>query len=299
MAEVDREIARIAGRQHGVLSIARLRSLELSDAQIQRRLGDGRLHALHRGVYSVGHAVVSRKGRWLAAVIAAGRGAVLSHRDGAALIGLRPPHDGRIDVIVEGGSRHRRDGIRMHRSRTLAGEDRQIVDGIPVTSPARTLLDLAEVTTPTQLRRAYEEAHRKGLLDTAAIERLLARSNGRRGLGRLRALLDYDASEAARTRSELEALFLDLIRDASLPSPVANATVSGYEVDAYWPDANLIVELDSWAFHGDRGAFERDHEKFARLRLAGHEVLALTYRQVVDEAAWVADAMRRLLARSD
>ncbi len=297
MADVDREIARIAERQHGVLSKARLRSLGLSDRQIEHRIADRRLHPIHRSVYSVGHSVVSRRGRWLAAVIAAGPGALLSHRDGAALLDLRHVHDGRIDVTITGASR-RHAGIRIHRTRILHPEDRTIAGGIPVTSPARTLLDLAEVGTPTQLRRAYERAHRNGLLDTVAIQRLLARSNGRRGVKPLGSLLDYDATEAARASSELESLFFDLVRAASLPSPALNAVVDGYEVDAYWREADLVVELDGYEFHSGRSEFERDHEKLARLRLAGHEVLALTYRQVTDEAQWVTAALRQLLAPS-
>jgi very-short-patch-repair endonuclease len=137
-----------------------------------------------------------------------------------------------------------------------------------------------------------------GLLDTAPIERLLARSNGRRGVKRLRALLDHDATEAARANSELERLFLALVRAHSLPSPALNAVVDGYEVDAYWPAADLIVELDGYEFHSGRSEFERDHEKLARLRLAGHDVLALTHRQVTRQADWVIAALRQMLAVS-
>lgn len=234
----------------------------------------------------------------MAAVLALGRGAVLSHRDAAALLDLRHISDGAIHVTIDSRSgRTRRCGIVIHRAR-LHPDDRTTVDGIPVTTPARTLLDLAETASPTQLQRAYEQAERLGLLDTTAIARLLDRSNGRRGVGRLKALRDYDATEAAHTKSELERTFLDLLRAASLPSPVVNATLAGYEVDAYWPAANLIVELDGYEFHRGRAAFERDHEKLARLSLAGHEVLALTHRQVAEEPEWVVGALRQLLAPS-
>lgn len=297
MAEVDREIAAVARRQHGVLSIARLRALGLSDRQIRRRVADGRLHTLHRGTFAVGHRALSLRGRWLAAVLAAGPGALLSHRDGAALHDLRAIGDRSLtEVTVDVRGRRSRAGLCIHRGR-IHPADRTVIDGIPVTSLSRTLLDLAEVVSPTQLQRAYEQAARLELLDLIAIERLLARSNGRRGVGRLRDLLAYDPARAARTRSELERLFLDLVRDASLPNPMVNAVVAGFEVDAYWPRARLIVELDGYAFHSGRAAFERDREKLTQLRLAGLDVLTFTYRQVTECPAWVAGAIDRILSR--
>lgn len=233
----------------------------------------------------------------MAAVIAGGPRACLSHRAGAALWDLVAPDWRPIDVTVPGGSRSARRGIVTHRSR-LAPEDCHVIDATPVTSLARTLLDLAEVTSPTQHRRAYERAERLELLDTRAIDRLLERSNGRHGVGRLRALLDYDPTAAARAESELERLFLDLVRAHELPTPQVNVLVEGFLVDAYWPAARLVVELDSYEHHTDREAFESDRARHSTLRLAGCHSVAFTYRQVVDRPAWVASVVRHLLARA-
>jgi very-short-patch-repair endonuclease len=232
----------------------------------------------------------------MAAVLAFGRGALLSHTDAAALLDLRAPGSGRIHVTVGSRNGRGRPGLLLHRSQ-IHPEDRAMVDGIPVTAVPRTLLDLAEVVSHGQLQRAYEAAERLGRLDVTTIERLLARSNGRRGVGRLRALTDYDPAEAARARSDLESDFLDLVRAAALPSPAVNATVAGFEVDAYWPDARLVVELQSWAFHGNRRAFERDHRKAARLRSAGCDLLAFTHHQVNEESAPVVAQVRARLSR--
>lgn len=292
----DRQVAELAKRQHGVVSVRQLAALGLGRGAVHARVKAGRLHRIHAGVHAVGHARLSLRGRWMAAVLALGRGALLSHRDGAALLDLRAVWDGPIDVTIDSSSgRRRRPGIAIHRAR-LHLEDRTVRDGIPVASPSRTLLDLAEVVSPTQLQRAYERAARVKLLDVAAIERLLERSRGRRGVGVLGALIGYDPAAAAQAKSELEVMFLDLIRKADLPVPQVNVLVEGLEVDAHWPDARLVIELDSWAFHGNRGAFERDHEKIGRLQVVGYRVLPLTYRQVAYEHGWVADAVRRLLA---
>jgi predicted transcriptional regulator of viral defense system len=167
----------------------------------------GRLHSLHRGVYAVGHTALTLRGRWMAAVLALGPGAVLSHRDAAALWGLRDPEGARIDVTVPRAGRGARRGINVHRSATLHRDDRARSGPIPLTAVPRTLLDLAEILPARQLRRAYEEAERLRVLDLRAIERLLERSNGRRGTGRLRALLDYDSSPAAETAQSSSGCF--------------------------------------------------------------------------------------------
>ncbi|MGH2800410.1 MAG: type IV toxin-antitoxin system AbiEi family antitoxin domain-containing protein [Solirubrobacterales bacterium] len=290
-------MAELAERQHGVVSLAQLRVLGLAAGAVRERVAAGRLHRLHRGVYAVGHASLSLRGRWMAAVLAFGPAAVLSHWDAAALWELVGPRGTRFHVTIDTRAGiPRRDGLTPHRSR-LHDEDRELVDGIPVTSVPRTLLDLAEVLDPHGLQRAYEEAARIRALDVRAIEGLLARSNGRRGVGALRALLDYDPGPAVDTRSELERLFCDLIRGAGLPMPSVNVLVEGFLVDAYWPVARLVVELDGYEYHRGREEFERDHAKLGRLRLAGYEVLPLTYLQVTEEPGWVVGAVRSLHER--
>jgi hypothetical protein len=179
--------------------------------------------------------------------------------------------------------------------RSLPAEDRAARDGIPVTTLARTLLDLGEVVSSRQLERAFEQAELLRLLDLRAIEALAKRARGRRGLRPLAALLS-GASEPAMTRSELERRFLELCRHANLPIPVLNAVVAGLEVDALWPSQRLIVELDGYAYHRTRAAFERDRGRDAALQIAGYRVLRVTHRRLATEPAAIVGAVRSLLS---
>ena len=204
MSLLDTIIARLAVRQHGVVAHWQLIALGLSPSAIHRRIADGRLKSLHRGVYALG--AIDRRGRWMAVVLAGGEGALLSHRDAAMLWELRETRRSAIDITVLGTSRRSRPRLTIHSAAALHPHDRAEVDGIPVTSVSRTLLDLAEVVAPTQLRRAYEAAERHRSLDAGALSELIARSNGRRGLAALVALLDYDpaaAGGAIRPRGRL------------------------------------------------------------------------------------------------
>ena len=293
MSVVDNVIHRLARRQHGVVARWQLILLGVGKTAIDLRVADGRLRAIHRGVYAVGE--LDRRGFWMAAVLACGEGALLSHRNAAMLWGLRETNREAIDVTVPGVRRRRRPRITVHGAAQLHPDDRAEVDGIPVTAVSRTLLDLAEVVDATQLRRAYEAAEKHQLLDFKALHELIQRSNGRRGLPVLRALLDYDPEPAVDSKSDLESAFLDLVREAGLPLPQLNVLVEGYLVDAYWPAQRLVVELQSYAHHAHRQALDRDYSKLARLRLAGCEVIALTNRHVRDEGEWVVRAMEAML----
>jgi hypothetical protein len=183
----------------------------------------------------------------------------------------------------------------LHRSR-LHPEDGVVRDGIPVTTVARTLLDLAEVVRPHQLDRALEAAERLGLFDLSSIERLIARSHGRHGLRAMQiALRDY--RPPAFTRSELERRFLHLCKEAGLPCPAANLFIAGAEVDMSWPDRRLVVELDGHDSHRTHAAFERDRERDTSLQLAGYRVLRITHRRLEAEPTEVIGAVRRLLDR--
>jgi len=228
----------------------------------------------------------------MAAVLACGPGALASHRDAGAVWGVRAACSGAVNVIGKGRSRR---GIRVHRARQLHEEDRAVHDGIPVTSLARTLLDLAEVVSRRELERAVEHAERLRLFDLSAIERLLARSHGRRGQSVLQAVIDDWLPGAETTRSGLERRFLALCRDAGLPLPVVNAVVEGYEVDAFWPNKKLVVELDSRTYHHTPTAFEQDRIRDAALQLAGHRVLRITDRRLTREPVTTAEAVRLLL----
>ncbi len=292
---MDRAIAELATLQYGVVAGRQLAGIGLRSTAVADRAAAGRLHRVHRGVYAVGHPLLSRRGEWIAAVLALGPGALLSHASAAALWDLTGPRGGRVDVTApDRNGRARRPGIAVHRSR-IPDPESTVHERIPVTSVARTLLDLAGTVERGALHRAYVRAERLQLLDLRALGRVLERSNGRRGRRALAALCGYDRSAAASALSELELLLLDLIRDHGLPTPQANVLVGGYLVDAYWPQEKLVVEVDGYEFHSDREAFERDHRKLGRLTLAGYQVLAVTYRQVVDEPEWVVGAIRRLL----
>jgi very-short-patch-repair endonuclease len=293
MSVLDTLISRLANRQHGVVALWQLTALGVSTSGVDRRVADGRLRRIHRGVYAVGP--IGRKGYWIAAVLACGEGALLSHRDAAALWNLRDTARTAIDVSVPGAKRRSRSRLTIHAAGEMHPHDRAEIDGIPVTSLARTLLDLAEVVPANELRRAYEAAERHRVLDVRALNELLQRSNGRRGLPALLALLGYDPEPATDSKSDLESAFLDLVRDAALPLPQLNVLVDGFLVDAYWPRARLVVELQSYEYHSDRQAFERDNSKLTRLQVAGYAVLPLTHRKLRDEPDEVVGDVRAML----
>jgi very-short-patch-repair endonuclease len=272
----------------------------LTPAMLRSRLGNGRLLPLYPGVYAVGHTRLRTEGHWLAAVLAAGRGALLSHRDAAALHGLRGAGGTRIDVTttVDRGDLGR---IRIHRTRTLIDDDRTLVSAIPVTSVARTLVDLASVAPADRLRRALNEAERQLVLDVRAIEAVLARTRGRRGRGHAairEALARQGALGTYVTRSELEERFVTLVDAAGLPRPRLNAFIEGVEVDAYWPSAALVVELDGFAYHRTAIQLQRDHDKDNLLRARGYDVRRFTHRDVTRTPERVAAQLRPLLARA-
>lgn len=286
---LDQRIAALADRFHGVVDVGQLRSIGASRTQIGKRIRSRRLVPLYRGVYAVGHRRLTSSGRWLAAVRALGPGAVLSHGQAAALRNLRPSRGGRIHVTVPKGGRAKRSGLIVHRTVDLPAEHVIVHDGIPVTTPARTLAALAGTLDKPALARALEEAEKHGLLDVPS---LLAASAGRPGAIRITELV---AHELPHTRSEFEAAFDDLCDRYGIPRPLMNTQVAGFEVDAYWPDLNLVAELDSWRHHGTRAAFERDRERDAELHARGIATLRFTYRQVTTRQRWVAS---RLAPRS-
>jgi hypothetical protein len=295
-APLDRAVGAVASRQHGVVSYQQLLDLGLRPDAIQWRLGKGQLLRLHKGVYAVGHLPLTAHGRWRAAVLAC-PGGVLSHRSAAGLWQLRPS-TGPGEVTVRTSGRRSPHGILAHVSRSLPADERTRRDGIPVTTVARTLLDLAGVLSPRDLERALEKGQRLHLLSARSVERLIERTNGRRGAGRLAALLAEDRAAMTITRSELEARFLSLCRHAGLPTPLVNVHVVGFEVDALWPAERLVVELDGYAYHRTRTAFERDRARDAALLLAGYRVVRITSRMLEKQPRAVAEMVRSLLAGS-
>ncbi len=287
VAKVDQSIAKIAERQHGVISVWQLYELGIGERGVRCRVDAGRLHRLHRGVYAVGHAALPLEGRWLAAVLAVGwsssgeAGSVLdhwraavSHRSAASLWGLLPEAGHPVDIIVpDKGSRAKRRGIRVHRSQTLFAADLTLRDGIPVTKPARTIADL---------RLAALEGL-PGAFSSRELRKAIRQANVLR--------LPIDESARDRTRGDLERDFLLLCRRRRLPVPEVNVRVGPYLVDFLWREQQFVVETDSYLHHGGREAFQGDRGRDLDLKRLGHEVLRLSERQINEEPGTVAEVL--------
>jgi very-short-patch-repair endonuclease len=290
----DSLIASIATRQYGVVSRAQLLAAGISDGAITTRIRRFGLHPLHRGVYAVGHTALVPLAREMAAVLACGEGAVVSHRSAASsLWHLIDVIDDLIDITIPRSNR-RRPGLRVHRSRMLGSDDTQVVRGVPVTSVPRTLVDLAETAPDRDLERAFDEAITRRLTTTASIGAAVQRLHGRRGTSRLQVLLDRN-TEPAFTRSEAEERLLALIREAGLPPADVNGRVVGHTVDFLWRDDRLIVGVDGYRFHSTRTAFERDRKRDAELTAAGFRVIRITWRQLADEPLAIVARVARAL----
>ena len=257
---IDRAIAVLAERQHGVVARRQLLELGISTGAIELRLAHRRLHRIHRGVYALTSAALGPQARWMAAVLAGGSGAALSYWSAASLWQLRPGVGPRSHVTTP---RHRlsHGKVTFHQSR-LTPDEITTEQNIPCTTPARTLLDLAPLLPNPILGRMIEAAPNRG----ASLAELLERYGRRAGAGRLRAVL---AKARPMTRSDFEALVLERIDRAGLPKPHVNTVVEGCEVDMCWPDRRVIAELDTYVTHGSRLAFERDRERDRKLAVAG------------------------------
>ncbi|MDQ6744477.1 MAG: DUF559 domain-containing protein [Actinomycetota bacterium] len=292
----DQRVATIASAQRGRVSRRQLLAAGLSAKMIEGRLASGRLHSKHRGVYAVGHAAAVELGDETAALLAAGDGAVLSHASAGSLWEiLRHPRDPRIHVTVAECRFPRRAGVCVHRSTTLLPHDLRIRRWLPVTSPARTLLDLAGVVDARDLELALDEALRHKLLTPAQVADMVARAPHRAGAPALAALLGRAGCETV-TRSEAEEMLLALIRRAGLPEPQLNVRCQGYLVDALWPALRVVVEVDGHLYHGSRRAFEDDRAKGAALSAAGYGVVRITVRQMTGEPHAVIARLAQALA---
>jgi very-short-patch-repair endonuclease len=293
----DRAIAELAQRQHGVVARRQLLEAGLSRRAIDHRMRGRRLQAVHRGVYAVGHSVLSTEGRWMAAVLAGGMRAALSHRSAGALWGLRTAGSPLIDVTVPRGPRPRR-GIRFHES-SVPPDELTALRGIPVTSVPRTLLDLAAILPRQAVERAIEEAEVLRLTDSLSLADMVDRYPRRRGMVAVRAILAVRGAGTGITRSELEARFLSLLDQGGLPRPAVNRSLrlrNGWiEADCVWARQRLIVELDGHAFHSTRAAFDRDRSRDRVLQAEGWRVIRVTWRQLHDETAALVADLRGLL----
>jgi hypothetical protein len=289
-------LGRLATRQHGAVARFQLRRLGFGEQAIKTRLAFGWFHHIHEEIYAVGHSRLSPRSWWWAAVLAYGPGTVLSHHTAAVLWGIQRYRSGPIHVTAPGGRQgiERRKGIWVHRCK-LAAEHRTTRDGFPVTTLARTLFDFAEVAPFETLKGAAEEADRLKLLRLRELEEVCERGRGRRALRPVRRLL-VELEPPDEGRSPLEIRFPTFVREYSLPAPAQNVDVLGHEVDALWPQAKLIVELDSWEFHGHRAAFERDRARDAKLLIAGYRTIRVTHRRLDREADQLAAEILQLLA---
>ena len=294
---VDRAIGALAARQHGVVSRTQLRDAGLSDAAVTRRAAAGRLHRLHAGVYTVGHTVLTQHARWLAAVLACGPDAALSHTSAAALWGLRPTATANIDVTVPRTGKRSRRPIRIHRPRTLQRDETTIKDRIPVTTPARTILDVAATLRQPDLERVLDRNEILELTDYPALAATARVHPGHPGARRLLQTLDRHEAGTTLTRSGLERLFLVLCNHHGLPRPKANTTVAGKEVDFLFEAQRLIVETDSWTYHRTRTAFENDRVRDAITTAAGYRTLRFTDHHLTADPAGVAATLEAVLAQ--
>jgi very-short-patch-repair endonuclease/predicted transcriptional regulator of viral defense system len=287
---VDIAISEIAASQHGLVTRAQLLAAGHRANAIHRRVLRGYLRPLQRGVYQVGP-VAAPLGRIMAAVLASsgGRGAaragaVVSHHTAAGLRRLQSPKPAAepVDVLVPGMARGRRPGVRAHRVDRLEADETALLEGIPVTTAARTLLDLAAGITTRELERLVAHADREGLATHAELALLVERHARRRGAAALLRILGAQGGPQL-TRSEAESQLLALVRRARLTPPAVNVRVAGYEVDFLWHVERLVVEVDGFAFHSSARAFERDRRRDAALTAAGFRVLRVTWRQIVGE----------------
>jgi very-short-patch-repair endonuclease len=288
----DAALALFAGRQQGHVTRAQALAAGMGPGAFQGRVDRGYLHRVHRGVYRVGHTAPLEFDREMAAVLACGTRTVSSHASAAYLWALGPRPEG--DVHVTGPDHRNRRGVRLHRS-PVAPSDVVRRHGVPVTKPARTLVDFAASTAPLLLERAVEDALRRRLVTRRELELELARR--RPGSGPLGKLLAREEGPAL-TRSEAERRFVALVRSAGLPAPEHNVPVEGIEVDLLWREQGLVVEVDGFAYHSGRAAFERDRVRDSRLVASGIRVMRVTWRQIVHEPLAVVAGLAQALAFS-
>lgn len=294
---VDRRIARLAARQHGLITVRQLKRLGLGRGAVEHRRAVGRLHSVHAGVYAVGHGAIRFEAHLLGAVMACGNDAVLSHKQAGLMWGMFPPWAEvelePVNVTVPRGSRRgRRPGIAVHRA-ALDRDERTIHRGIPISSPGRTLADLGHHLTARELESCVDRAITENLVTPSTLRTAATR---RRHAVALRGLLQAAERFDSVTESELEEAFLRLVREAGLPRPTLNASVAGMRVDAIWHGERVAVELDGYRWHRTRTRQESDRKREARLRRDGWMPLRYSARQVFDEPLAVVSDITRVLA---
>jgi very-short-patch-repair endonuclease len=292
----DAVIWALVRRQHGTIARRQLLSLGLSPRQIERRIASGRLHPVWRGVYAVGRPLLDRRGRWMAAVLACGPDATLSHGSAAALWGFGSESAGMIEVSVPSGRRSRLRGIQVHRRAEAVLGDVAVHEELPLTSPMRTLIDQATQLRPMQLERAVNEADKLDRVRADALHASLDDYRGQPGVAQLRKLLDPLTFRLSD--SELEQLMRPLARAVGLPIPETKTWVNGYEVDFFWPDLGIVVETDGLRYHRTASQQKRGLERDQAHMAAGMWPLRFSHWQVKHDPAHVRKVLHRTIARA-
>ena len=301
--QVELAIGRLAVAQNGVVTLEQLERLGLSRRAVHERERSGRLHRINQRVYSLTPQVLTERGRFMAAVLACGPDAVLSHRSAAYLWGLVDSWEEPIDITAP----HRRgrspEGVAAHRDGSLQPIDKTTLYGIPCTSVARALLDFAGIAPEWEVRKAVAQAEVLRILDRSKLQALLKRSRRRRGVARLRLILDTIHPQTKRTRSDLERLFLGMCSKGAVPDPQVNVWLSApdgrrYQADFLWPDSKLVVEADSRRFHDTDSAFVSDRKRQQQLELAGWRVSRCTWEEVEREPRRLAGTVKGLISRA-
>jgi very-short-patch-repair endonuclease len=294
----DERIAGVARLQRGRIAFRQLRAIGVGPASVAWLVAKGHLFPSLRCVFVVGHTAPTVLGAETEALLSVRDGAALSHWSAAGLWGLWTPAPTVVDVTVDSSSAATNPGVRVHRSRILESRDFRIKEALPVTSPARTLLDIAPTATDRQLEVAFDRGIAERTLRLSSVRDVLDRAGGHHGRVRLAGLLEQELGASTMTRSDSEERMLALMRQAGLPIPRVNASFGVWELDFYWPEAHFVVEVDSHAYHSSRYRFERDRRKDNALRRADIEVMRIVRREITERShGLVADVTRALTRR--
>jgi very-short-patch-repair endonuclease len=302
LQDFSRAIWRLSRNQHGAITRHQLLDFGVTSKEIERRVARGRLHPIHRGVYAVGRPELTQHGLWMAAVLSCGPAAVLSHGSAAALWAIRARRErdpgslagSSVEISVPAEVDRRRRGIRLHR-RCLGKRDVTRRDGIPVTTPSLTLIDLGTVLIAERLEAVVNEADKLGLVDPERLRREVEEHAGVAGVAALRSVLDHRTFRL--TDSELERRFLRLVRRAKLPPPRTRERLNGFRVDFYWPELGLVVETDGLRYHRTPAQQARDRLRDQAHLRAGLVAVRFTHAQVAFEPAHVVVVLRDVAAR--
>lgn len=288
----SREAWELAGRQHGVVARRQLLALGFNAREIEHRVARRRLHLVMRGVYAVGWPELMPKRRWMAAVLACGEGALLSHRSAAALWGIGSERRRVVDVSVMRRAELKRRGLHVRGRPSLSAERVASRDGIPVTTPVQTLIDLSTELAPNRVERAVNEADKRDLIDPETLRAELARYIGEPGVKALRGLLDKRTFRLSD--SELEVVFRPLAMEAGLPPPLTKEIVNDFEVDFFFPELGLVIETDGLRYHRTPSTQTRDARRDRAHTLAGMTPLRFTHYEIKYESALVRSELRRI-----